>query len=84
MSFRKSIAALAASAASVVPECLLDQLAPGGRMVVPVNGGYGQDLLLVHKDGQGVIHRRKLLPVAFVPFVGGPGAGSGEGRGASP
>ena len=53
------------------PEELLDQLAPGGRMVVPVGRGLlGQDLQLVTKDAQGEIQRKSVLPVSFVRLQG--------------
>jgi protein-L-isoaspartate(D-aspartate) O-methyltransferase len=53
------------------PEDLLDQLAPGGRMVVPVGRGLvGQDLQLVTKDAQGGIRRESVLPVSFVRLQG--------------
>jgi protein-L-isoaspartate(D-aspartate) O-methyltransferase len=40
-------------------------------MVVPVGEPYlTQDLVLVEKDSQGGVHRRSVLPVAFVPLTG--------------
>lgn len=51
-----------------VPEKLLEQLAVGGRMVVPV-GSFFQDLYLYTKTVKG-IEKKKLLPVRFVPMVG--------------
>jgi protein-L-isoaspartate(D-aspartate) O-methyltransferase len=61
---------LVTAAASEVPSPLLEQLAPGGRMVVPVSSGRGfQDLLVLTKDAQGHVERRSALPVAFVPLV---------------
>ncbi|MFO1190117.1 MAG: protein-L-isoaspartate(D-aspartate) O-methyltransferase [Alphaproteobacteria bacterium] len=56
--------------AADIPEPLLAQLKPGGRMVIPVDHGvYGQVLLLVEKDANGHVRRRDVLPVAFVPFT---------------
>lgn len=52
-----------------VPAPLLDQLAPGGRMVLPV-GGERQELLLIEKDAAGALTEREVLPVRFVPMVG--------------
>ena len=51
-----------------VPQPLVDQLAVGGRMVVPV-GRYDQNLLLLTRDTKGV-EQRSLIPVRFVPMVG--------------
>jgi protein-L-isoaspartate(D-aspartate) O-methyltransferase len=64
-----------------IPPELLAQLAPGGRLVIPVDRSRSaarypfhdqeQDLLLVTKDETGRIAERKVLPVAFVPLVEG-------------
>ena len=62
-------AVIVTAAAAEVPPALLAQLAAGGRMILPVDSGWGQDLLLVSKDAKGHCQTRKLLPVAFVPFV---------------
>ena len=51
-----------------VPTPLLEQLAPGGRMVVPV-GGPEQELLLFTRTETG-IHEERMLPVRFVPMTG--------------
>jgi len=53
-----------------IPEPLLQQLKPEGRMVIPVGDRFhGQDLTLVHKDKSGNLTSRKILPVVFVPFT---------------
>ncbi len=53
-----------------IPPPLLEQLAPGGRMVIPVGPRGGvQELVLVEKDHRGGLRRRRLLPVRFVPLV---------------
>jgi len=58
------------AAAPEVPQPLIDQLKPGGRLIVPVGGRFtGQDLVVLEKDKQGQIHRRSVLPVAFVPLI---------------
>jgi protein-L-isoaspartate(D-aspartate) O-methyltransferase len=63
---------LAAAAAVTIPPTLIDQLAPGGRMVVPVGAGpLGQMLTLVTKDMEGVAPQKPVLPVAFVPLTKG-------------
>lgn len=65
------------AAAPHIPQPLIEQLKPGGRMVIPVGSPYSsQDLLLVEKNGAGEVSTRNLLPVAFVPLTGGHGAGS--------
>jgi protein-L-isoaspartate(D-aspartate) O-methyltransferase len=58
---------VAAAAGAEVPAALLDQLAPGGRLVAPV-GGADQRLILAHRDAQG-IHQQALERVRFVPLV---------------
>jgi len=54
-----------------VPDTLVDQLADGGRMIVPV-GRYEQYLELIEKKDQEV-HRRRLIGVRFVPMTGKSG-----------
>lgn len=51
-----------------VPQPLLDQLAIGGRMILPV-GKYLQELVLIRRTQEG-FERKTLLPVAFVPMTG--------------
>jgi len=53
-----------------VPQPLIDQLKPGGRLVVPVGGQIaGQTLLVLEKQSDGSISRREVLAVRFVPLV---------------
>lgn len=59
--------------AEEVPQALLDQLVPGGRMVIPVGSRGTADLLLVTTDEDGTPHTRSLLAVRFVPLVRGDG-----------
>ncbi len=55
-----------------VPQPLLDQLKPGGRMVVPLGRAGGpQFLTLIVKDAQGRIRETRILPVLFSPLQGG-------------
>ena len=64
-------AIMVTAAARNVPPALIDQLAPGGRMVIPVGADpLAQDLFLIEKDQGGGVHRRRLFPVAFVPLTG--------------
>jgi protein-L-isoaspartate(D-aspartate) O-methyltransferase len=59
------------AAASHIPPPLLRQLKPGGRMVIPVGTPFlTQQLMLVHKNADGQITTRQVLPVAFVPLMG--------------
>jgi protein-L-isoaspartate(D-aspartate) O-methyltransferase len=55
-----------------VPQPLLDQLAPGGRLVIPVGSAEQQELVLLTREGGG-FQRRTLGPVRFVPLVGRAG-----------
>jgi protein-L-isoaspartate(D-aspartate) O-methyltransferase len=53
-----------------VPQPLIDQLKPGGRMVIPVGPQtFGQDLLLITKGADGRTVSRRTLPVRFVPLT---------------
>ena len=56
-----------------IPPPLIDQLKPGGALVIPVGGRlFGQDLLLLTKDERGRTEETRVLPVAFVPLTGSP------------
>ncbi|MEE8561872.1 MAG: protein-L-isoaspartate(D-aspartate) O-methyltransferase [Gemmatimonadota bacterium] len=58
------------AAASHIPPPLLEQLQPGGRMVIPVGPPLQvQTLMLVEKRPDGSIVQRSLMPVRFVPFT---------------
>lgn len=61
-------AILVTAAPDHVPQPLLDQLAEGGRMIVPVGSG-AQELVLIERRG-GELTRRSVLPVRFVPMTG--------------
>jgi protein-L-isoaspartate(D-aspartate) O-methyltransferase len=63
-------AIIVAAAPEQVPQPLVDQLAPGGRLVIPV-GDWDQRLLVVEKAADGSLTRRSVAPVAFVPMTGG-------------
>jgi protein-L-isoaspartate(D-aspartate) O-methyltransferase len=65
-------AIIVTAAAPKIPDPLIKQLKPGGRMVIPVNNSsYSQDLLIVEKDEAGNIDTKKTIPVRFVPLVEG-------------
>ena len=60
-----------------IPEPLVEQLADGGRMVIPVDSGKdGQTLTLVEKNGNAVTTTR-LDDVIFVPLIGKYGRQAG-------
>lgn len=59
------------AAAAQVPQALLDQLAPGGRLVIPVGSGDVQQLLLIVREEEG-FSRHVLDAVRFVPLLNGP------------
>jgi protein-L-isoaspartate(D-aspartate) O-methyltransferase len=64
-------AIIVTAAAPSVPRHLLEQLKPGGRLVIPVGSrAFGQDLLLIEKGADGQIDEKNILPVSFVPFKG--------------
>ena len=59
------------AAADEIPPPLLQQLRPGGRLVIPVGPSAGhQELLVIEVDEQGEIAQRSVLPVRFVPLTG--------------
>ena len=60
---------LVTAAPDHIPQPLLDQLAPGGRLVIPVGRGF-QELLLIEKRPDGSITRQNVAPVQFVPMTG--------------
>ena len=53
-----------------IPQALVDQLANGGRMIIPVGKQFfTQYLWVIEKDKKGVVSKEKILPVRFVPMV---------------
>ena len=65
------------AAAPFVPAPLIEQLKPGGRMVIPVDAGIlHQNLLLIEKQADGTTKNRVVLRVRFVPLTG-PGVREG-------
>ena len=67
-------AILAAASGSHVPQPLVDQLAPGGRLVMPIGGaGWVQKLVKVTKAEDGSLQQSDLGGVRFVPLIGEEG-----------
>lgn len=58
------------AAPAEIPQALIEQMKPGGRMVIPVGGTYEvQQLMLVEKHANGAATTRRTLPVRFVPLT---------------
>jgi protein-L-isoaspartate(D-aspartate) O-methyltransferase len=53
-----------------VPPALLEQLAPGGRIVIPVGTSREQELIRITKSADGRLRKENLGPVMFVPLIG--------------
>ena len=60
---------IVAAAPNHIPQPLIDQLAPGGTLVIPVGDAW-QYLVRIDKDEQGEVKRSRVAPVAFVPMTG--------------
>ncbi len=64
-------AVIVTAAAPAIPQPLIDQLKPGGRMILPIGRpDADQTLLMLTKDAAGQVSRRAVLPVSFVPLTG--------------
>jgi protein-L-isoaspartate(D-aspartate) O-methyltransferase len=67
-------AVIVTAASPIIPPPLLEQLKPGGCMVIPVGLPYDRQILtVVKKDERGGVTVKELLPVAFVPLTGDHG-----------
>lgn len=63
-------AIIVTAAASHIPQDLIDQLKPGGKLVIPVGLPYmHQELMVVDKDMDGKTETRSVLAVVFVPLI---------------
>ena len=62
-------AIMVTAAPQTIPQPLIDQLARGGRMVLPL-GDENQELVLIRRDQEGRLTRQSMLPVRFVPMTG--------------
>ncbi len=56
------------AAAATLPQALVDQLAPGGRLIIPV-GDFTQNLEEVDKAADGTVTRKTLMGVRYVPLT---------------
>ena len=65
-------AVVVTAGADSIPPALIEQLAPGGRLVMPVGDpNVDQQLVLLEKDASGRVASKRLLPVRFVPLLRG-------------
>jgi len=64
-------AIIVTAASEQIPPPLVEQLKPGGKLIIPVGQQYQtQHLVLVEKDLNGTTNTRQILPVSFVPLTG--------------
>ena len=64
-------AIMVTAASSHIPPPLVQQLKPGGILIIPVGPAFQvQQLSMVRKDAEGELTTRQILPVRFVPFTG--------------
>jgi protein-L-isoaspartate(D-aspartate) O-methyltransferase len=73
-------AILVSAASPRVPEPLIEQLTPGGRLVHPVGPGGREQVTAFHKEADRLVADARLTPAFFVPLVGAHGLRSREGR----
>jgi protein-L-isoaspartate(D-aspartate) O-methyltransferase len=71
-------AILVSAASPKVPQPLVEQLAVGGKLVIPLGGMEEQDLVMFTRRGDELI-RESILPVRFVPLLGTHGWREGRG-----
>ena len=60
---------LVSAAPETIPEVLIEQLAPNGRMVIPIGPLYNQFIYIITKNQNGHVNKEKSTPVRFVPLV---------------
>jgi protein-L-isoaspartate(D-aspartate) O-methyltransferase len=73
-------AIVVAAASPRIPPPLIEQLAPGGRLVHPVGPGGREQVTAFHKEAGRLVADARLTPAYFVPLVGAHGIRSREGR----
>ncbi|HZA80575.1 MAG TPA: protein-L-isoaspartate(D-aspartate) O-methyltransferase [Actinomycetes bacterium] len=74
-------AIVVAAASPSVPVPLIEQLAPGGRLVHPVGPGGREQVTAFHKETDRLVTDARLTAAYFVPLVGAHGVGSRQVRG---
>lgn len=62
-------AIIVTAAAGYIPKALLEQLAEGGRMIIPVGEPFSMQYLVLVTKKEGELKTERLLPVRFVPFT---------------
>lgn len=62
-------AIIVTAAPQEIPKELLNQLAEGGRLIIPVEDSYNRQQLVLYKKANDKIKKKYLLPVRFVPFT---------------
>ena len=73
-------AIVVAAASPRIPPPLIEQLAPGGRLVHPVGPGGHEQVTAFHKEAGQLVADARLTPAYFVPLAGAHGHRSREGR----
>jgi protein-L-isoaspartate(D-aspartate) O-methyltransferase len=73
-------AIVVAAASPHVPGPLIEQLAPGGRLVHPVGPGGHEQVTAFHKKADRLVADARLIPARFVPLVGAHGTPSPQAR----
>ncbi len=63
-------AVIVTAAPPEIPQPLIDQLAPGGRLIAPEGGTFDQQLVVIDKAADGSTERRVVYGVRFVPMTG--------------
>lgn len=64
-------AIIVTAAADHIPPPLIEQLKPGGRLIIPLGSPFSfQQLVLVTKDSEGQVSELPIIPVRFVPLLG--------------
>jgi protein-L-isoaspartate(D-aspartate) O-methyltransferase len=63
-------AILVGAAAPSVPDALVDQLKPGGRLLIPVGDRHHQELTLVRREADGGTEEETVTGCVFVPLIG--------------
>ncbi|HEX7127448.1 MAG TPA: protein-L-isoaspartate(D-aspartate) O-methyltransferase [Thermodesulfobacteriota bacterium] len=70
-------AVIGAAAAPRIPPPLAEQLADGGRLVMPIGPGGAEDVAVFEKRGRELVRLGSVVPAAFVPMVGAHGHAEG-------